>query len=146
MTGGEITGNRAVNADDGSSAAGGGIGLYVNDGIDVRPSVVNLKGGTISNNTSQEVGGGISLGYGRASGGHNILNMTGGVIDGNSAGSSGGGVFVQAGYSDTSSHNPSWGIANISGGNITNNVMDGSGKGNKAFGGGGIYVNGYSAE
>ncbi|MGI6737032.1 MAG: hypothetical protein ACOX41_06965, partial [Anaerovoracaceae bacterium] len=68
-----------------------------------------------------------------------MLNMTGGTISGNSAGSGGGGILVQAGYTDK------YGTANISGGTISDNRMTGEGTGNNAFGGGGIYVNGYSS-
>ena len=136
FSGGSIQNNAAI---DGTSsagkgyAAGGGITVY--DG-----STLNLSGNAeIKNNTSENIGGGISIGTGVGSDGADVLNMTGGTISGNSAGSGGGGILVQAGYTDK------YGTANISGGTISDNRMTGEGTGNNAFGGGGIYVNGYSS-
>ena len=136
FSGGSIQNNAAI---DGTSsagkgyAAGGGITVY--DG-----STLNLSGNAeIKNNTSENIGGGISIGTGVGSNGADVLNMTGGTISGNSAGSGGGGILVQAGYTDK------YGTANISGGTISDNRMTGEGTGNNAFGGGGIYVNGYSS-
>lgn len=136
FSGGSIQNNAAI---DGTSsagkgyAAGGGITVY--DG-----STLNLSGNAeIKNNTSDNIGGGISIGTGVGSNGADVLNMTGGTISGNSAGSGGGGILVQAGYTDK------YGTANISGGTISDNRMTGEGTGNNAFGGGGIYVNGYSS-
>ena len=136
FSGGSIQNNAAI---DGTSsegkgyAAGGGITVY--DG-----STLNLSGNAeIKNNTSKNIGGGISIGTGVGSNGADVLNMTGGTISGNSAGSGGGGILVQAGYTDK------YGTANISGGTISDNRMTGEGTGNNAFGGGGIYVNGYSS-
>ncbi|WP_329886136.1 Cna B-type domain-containing protein [Pseudoramibacter sp. HA2172] len=134
MSGGTIQGNKAV---DGTAegmrgmAAGGGVAVY-------QGSTFNLSGGAIQNNTSDNLGGGISIGTGVAGNAAYVLNMTGGTVAGNTAGSSGGGILVQAGYTKT------YGTANISGGKITGNTMNGKGTGNSAFGGGGIYVNGYS--
>ena len=136
FSGGSIQNNAAI---DGTSsagkgyAAGGGITVY--DG-----STLNLSGNAeIKNNTSENIGGGISIGTGVGSNGADVLNMTGGTISGNSAGSGGGGILVQAGYTDK------YGTANISGGTISDNRMTSEGTGNNAFGGGGIYVNGYSS-
>ena len=64
--------------------------------------------------------------------------MTGGMIDDNRSGTGGGGIFVQAGFTGCNA------TATISGGYITNNIMTGTGQGNFAFGGGGIYVNGFN--
>lgn len=66
--------------------------------------------------------------------------MTGGLIDGNIAGASGGGIFIQCRLLDGGKS-----IAYISSGKITNNKMSGTGKTEMAFGGGGIYVNGFPA-
>lgn len=111
-------------------SAGGGIALYEN-------STLNMSGqAKVLNNFAAEIGGGISVGTNQV-GDTNTLKMTGGIIDGNTAGASGGGIFIQAKYF---SGGP--GKAYITAGRITNNNMDGSGITNKAFGGGGIYVNG----
>lgn len=67
--------------------------------------------------------------------------MTGGTISKNKAGASGGGIFVQAKYFSGGASK-----AYIHAGQITNNEMDGSGRTEKAFGGGGIYVNGANNE
>ncbi|MGN1381538.1 MAG: Cna B-type domain-containing protein, partial [Eubacterium sp.] len=139
MSGGLIKNNTAVNG-SGSSysnkeerlAAGGGVDIF--DGV-----VMNLSGGTIENNRSEEIGGGISVGTGVGSNDPETLIMTGGNIDSNSAGSGGGGIFVQAGTRGAA------GKAVVSGGTIFKNKMTGEGIGNNAFGGGGIYVNGYSS-
>lgn len=164
MSGGAITGNAAVDGTGvndesndnpgGSLAAGGGIGAsnapYWLDDTDPE-TTINLSGGSISQNRSDEEGGGIALGDDGFSD-RIVLNMTGGTIDGNVAGSAGGGIFVQAGArgADGKANNS---VANISGGRITNNKMDGSSTyyadkprhWNSSFGGGGIYVNGYGA-
>ncbi len=134
MSGGTIQNNKAVDGTEtgmGGYAAGGGVIVY--DG-----STFNLSGGVIRNNTSDNLGGGISIGAGVGSQGMDTLNMTGGTVAGNTAGSGGGGILVQAGYANA------YGTANISGGKITGNAMSAKGTGNNAFGGGGIYVNGYS--
>ncbi|HHU52466.1 MAG TPA: Cna B-type domain-containing protein [Clostridiaceae bacterium] len=134
MSGGTIEENKANRLHDPNYnyyyAAGGGVLLYGG-------STFNLSGsGSIQNNYSDEIGGGISVGSNSWSRPSSKLFMTGGTVNGNYAGSSGGGIFVQS--SLAGSH----GIATISAGYITNNVMDGTGVTNKAFGGGGIYVNG----
>lgn len=135
MSGGIIQNNKAVDGTESGTygyAAGGGIALY--DG-----SILNLsENAEIKNNQSENMGGGISLGTG-SGGEKNLLNMTGGAITGNSSGAGGGGILIQAGISDETCS-----TANISGGTISNNTMTGKGSGNKAFGGGGIYVNGYA--
>lgn len=135
MSGGTIRNNHAVDGTGGlmeGMAAGGGVTVY--DG-----STFNLSGNAvIADNVSDNIGGGISVGTGVGSNGKDTLNMTGGMVTGNSAGSGGGGILVQAGYLNA------YGTANISGGVISNNVMNAEGTGNNAFGGGGIYVNGYS--
>lgn len=115
-------------------SAGGGILAY--DG-----STINMSDkAKVISNFANEIGGGISLGSNQV-GGSNYLNMKGGIITQNVAGASGGGLFIQAKY-----FNGGKSFANISAGQITFNKMDGSGVTNKAFGGGGIYVNGASKE
>jgi LPXTG-motif cell wall-anchored protein len=135
MSGGTIQNNTAVDGTESGLygyAAGGGIDLYGG-------STLNVTGNAeIKNNHSDHMGGGISLGTGVASNGSDVLNMTGGVITGNSSGSGGGGIMVQAGKANA------YATANISGGTISDNHMLGTGAGDHAFGGGGIYVNGYS--
>ncbi|MGN1388558.1 MAG: Cna B-type domain-containing protein [Bulleidia sp.] len=137
MSGGIIQNNNAVDGTDVGLygyAAGGGIALY-------NGSILNFSGkAEIRNNHSDHMGGGISLGTGVASDGSDILNMTGGSVTGNSSGSGGGGIMVQAGKSSA------YATANISGGIISGNSMTGTGEGEHAFGGGGIYVNGYSSD
>lgn len=134
LSGGSIENNYAINGTKSGQygyAAGGGVCVY--DG-----STLNLtRSAIIKDNYSEEMGGGISIGTGVASNGSNRLNMAGGTITNNSAGSGGGGIFVQAGMTNKQ------GVANISAGEITNNAMTAKGSGNNAFGGGGIYVNGY---
>lgn len=145
MSGGTITGNRAVTGTTGGGggyACGGGIALVEKYGTTGRPMILNLSGGTIEKNSSEEMGGGIGLGSGVSTSSQPILNMTGGSVRDNEAGSGGGGIFVQYGFDEKGSDRASYGIANISGGAITGNRMTGKGHGNKAFGGGGIYVNG----
>lgn len=111
-------------------SAGGGI-------VASEGSKIYLSGDAkVLNNSADEVGGGISLGT-RQVEEQNELYMTGGIIDGNIAGSSGGGIFIQARYYSGGASK-----AYISGGQITNNKMNGSGVTEKKFGGGGIYVNG----
>lgn len=114
-------------------SAGGGI-------IASGASTINFSGDAkVLNNSADEVGGGISLGT-RQVDGQNKLYMTGGLIDGNTAGASGGGIFIQCRLLDGRKS-----IAHISSGRITNNKMSGTGKTEMAFGGGGIYVNGFPA-
>lgn len=114
-------------------SAGGGI-------IASGASTINFSGDAkVLNNSADEVGGGISLGT-RQVDKQNKLYMTGGLIDGNTAGASGGGIFIQCRLLDGGKS-----IAYISSGRITNNKMSGTGKTEMAFGGGGIYVNGFPA-
>ncbi|OTA26998.1 hypothetical protein B9G54_02925 [Alloscardovia macacae] len=144
MSGGVIEENHAIGIKppQGSNidptplySAGGGIDIF--DG-----GTINLSGDAlVRNNSSSEVGGGISLGRTQASIGSLYLNMTGGTISGNSAGASGGGIFVQTGIA-MKGYPTYETVATITGGNITGNVMTDRGDGNSAFGGGGIYVNG----
>lgn len=131
MTGGAITGNTAYDGKDDDLASGGGVCVYGG-------STFRLSGGDITNNTSDCYGGGISVGTSRFSVGRDRLYMTGANVSGNKSGACGGGIFIQAGTKQTS------GWAQISAGSICNNVMTGQGQGNKSFGGGGIYVNGYA--
>lgn len=140
FTGGSIKNNASSLVKDTSVSpnqyysAGGGI-------LAEEGSTLYMSGDAkVLNNFAAEIGGGISLGSNQVGAG-NTLNMNGGKIDGNTAGAAGGGIFVQAKYY-------SGGIskAYIHAGQITNNEMDGSGRTEKAFGGGGIYVNGANNE
>lgn len=140
FTGGSIKNNASSLVKDTSVSpnqyysAGGGI-------LAEEGSTLYMSGDAkVLNNFAAEIGGGISLGSNQVGAG-NTLNMNGGKIDGNTAGAAGGGIFVQAKYY-------SGGIskAYIHAGQITNNEMDGSGCTEKAFGGGGIYVNGANNE
>ena len=139
MNGGTIKNNSVFNGPGMDSywnyaACGGGVCLY-------EGATFTMNNGLIQGNYAQEAGGGVTIGTIEASVYHNnIFMMNGGIIDGNTAGSSGGGIFVQAAYvgvKDLKSE------ATITAGYITNNVMNNEGVTNSAFGGGGIYVNGY---
>ncbi|HHW94100.1 MAG TPA: Cna B-type domain-containing protein [Clostridiaceae bacterium] len=136
MSGGTIQNNQVINGPDmgawNDAAAGGGVCLF-------NGATFNLSGGTIQKNSSEEMGGGVSVGTMEASLGNNRMKMTGGTIDGNTSRATGGGIFIQAGYGGRESS------ATITGGNITKNRMLGTGVTNYLFGGGGIYVNGYKA-
>lgn len=110
-------------------ASGGGV--LLDEG-----SSLTMEGGDISDNISDEIGGGVSVGSIDWSSRPDQFVMKNGHIDRNSAGSAGGGIFVQAGLDDRVSK------AIIEAGSISENVMTGMGRTNKAFGGGGIYVNG----
>lgn len=146
VSNGLIDGNSAVKGTSGSttrgySGTGGGICAW-------RGAAVNFSGGTISNNTAFNRGGGISLGGLDVFPGDksSVLTMTGGTISDNKAGCAGGGLFVQAGLSEEGGYGtPNYSIAKISGGNIVGNAMTNDGDSNSSFGGGGIYVNGYSS-
>lgn len=138
FTGGAVQNNRSEQVFDKPYnqyySAGGGISVR-------EDSVLNMSGDAkVLNNVAAEVGGGISVGSNNPEKG-SVLKMDGGIVDGNTAGAAGGGIFIQAKY-----FSGSQGKAYINAGKITNNHMDGSGKTNKAFGGGGIYVNGASEE
>ncbi len=138
MSGGTIQDNHVINGPDmaawNDAASGGGVCLY-------EGATFNLSGSALlQNNTSEEVGGGISVGTMEVSFGSNLLVMTGGTINGNTSGATGGGIFIQAAYGARESK------ATITGGYITNNGMLGTGITNFLFGGGGIYVNGYDFE
>ncbi len=139
MSGGSIHHNEVARVEDTTVtptqyyAAGGGV--CINNG-----SVMNFSGGSITNNKSAEVGGGISVGTRTWSNGKDYLNMSGGIVDANQAGAAGGGIFVQLGYGNRHA------TATIEGGEITNNVMNGTGVTEQSFGGGGIYVNGIDAQ
>lgn len=147
VTSGLIDGNKAVegtnkSATRGYSGTGGGICAW-------RGAAVNFSGGTVSNNTAFNRGGGISMGGLDVFPGDksSVLVMTAGTLSGNKAGSAGGGLFVQAGLSEEGgSGTPNYCIAKITGGSIVGNAMTDKGDSNSSFGGGGIYVNGYSGE
>lgn len=135
MYGGKISNNKALNSKTNSGsydeiAAGGGVCLH--------GGTFNMFGGYIQENTSEEIGGGISVGISTWSGYDNVFNMTGGVIDGNISRSTGGGLFIQATFGQAKSE------AHITGGSLTNNRMEGEGITNHGYGGGAVYVNGYN--
>ena len=146
ISSGLIDGNSAVkgtnrSATRGYSGTGGGICAW-------RGASVNFSGGTISNNVAFNRGGGISMGGLDVFPGDksSVLVMTDGTLSGNAAGCAGGGLFVQAGLSEAGGDGtPNYCIARISGGSITGNSMTDTGDSNSPFGGGGIYVNGYSS-
>ena len=146
ISSGLITNNTAVKGTNSSltkgyGGTGGGVCAW-------RGASVNFSGGTISNNTAHERGGGISIGsyYDFGTFGGSTLTMTGGTIDSNKAGSAGGGIFIQYGYSaEGSGGEPTYCIARISAGTISNNQMTNTGDGNSSFGGGAIYINGVSS-
>ena len=139
MSGGTIRNNQVISGDISEAwndaAAGGGVCLK-------EGATFNLSGtALIQNNSSEETGGGISVGTLEASiYRSNRLFMTGGTVDGNTAGATGGGIFVQAAYVGIRNLESA---ATITAGNITNNRMTDTGQTNSLFGGGGIYVNGY---
>lgn len=145
MSSGTIEGNRAIQGTSTSlptSYGGNGGGICAANGTDV-----NFSGGTISGNSAFERGGGISMGtYYASEWDSPVLTMTGGTISGNTAGSAGGGLFVQAGLSASGNGGtPTYSIARITAGDITGNSVTATGEGSPEFGGGGIYVNGYSS-
>ncbi|CAM2916908.1 Cna B-type domain-containing protein [Erysipelothrix tonsillarum] len=132
MTGGTIKNNTALSQPElrnDWSGSGGGVALYEN-------ATFELKNGKIIENNARENGGGVTVGTTTLGNESNKFIMTGGKINSNKAGSPGGGIFVQGSYADL------FNKAIITSGEITNNEMTGTGHGNKAFGGGGIYVNG----
>lgn len=135
FSGGVVQKNRSEQVIDyayGKQIYSAGGGILANEG-----STINMSSeAKVLNNIAVEIGGGISLGSNQW-GATNILNMTGGTIDHNEAGAAGGGIFVQAKYYSGGASK-----AYIHAGQITNNKMNGSGKTEKKFGGGGIYVNG----
>lgn len=145
VSSGSVTGNRALQGANPRLSAeygGSGGGICAADGTDV-----NVSGGTISHNAAYERGGGISMGTLFASEKDSpVLTMTGGTVSSNSAGAGGGGIFVQAGYSASGhSGTPTYGIAQITAGTIEGNEVTAEGEGSAMFGGGAIYVNGYSS-
>ena len=77
MNSGEISGNRA----ESNVGCGGGA-------LDIVNGKFEMKGGTISGNTTKQFGGGILVST------NATFNMTNGTISGNTAGQQGGGVFV----------------------------------------------------
>lgn len=144
MSGGTISNNQAISGPDrwsdwSVSGAGGGICIFEGGTCNLSDSAL------IQNNSSEEVGGGVSVGTISASLYHsNRMFMNGGTIDGNTAGATGGGIFIQATYNQLVHNLES--TATITAGHITNNRMTNTGITYSTFGGGGIYVNGYDAE
>ena len=132
FSGGVVRNNLAERVFDADSYRTSGGGICVDKG-----STLNMSNSAIvENNRSEEVGGGISVGS-REWGPTNILNMAGGAVRNNTSEATGGGIFIQAKYFSGGASK-----AFITAGKITGNKMLGTGKTNKAFGGGGIYVNG----
>lgn len=150
VSGGSIENNTAVYCDKARNGAiredsllTAGAGIMAGYGAQVC-----FSGGTIKNNRSMNIGGGISIGNTRDSeatiytpSGETVLSMHGGVIDSNYAASEGGGIYVQ--MSST---------AFVREGDIINNKAQGFFQGTGGQGviiggdvshcGGGIYVNG----
>lgn len=123
--------NRLYDADVRQYYGSGG-GILLKDG-----AVLDMKGNAlVKNNTAAETGGGISVGSRDWSDRGDLFTMRGGILEGNEAGAAGGGLFVQAGLNGRVSK------AEISAGQIIRNKMNGTGRTEKQFGGGGIYVNG----
>lgn len=132
FSGGKIQKNESIRlALDGTFASAGG-GILAENG-----SVINMSNDAeLLSNIAGEIGGAISLGTLFITRG-SVLNMDGGVIDSNKAGAAGGGIFIQCKF-DSGSESKAY----INKGKIINNSMTGEGQTDKAFGGGGIYVNG----
>lgn len=132
MSGGIIRSNRAVSSSDTFLGKGGGV--LLDNG-----AVMNLSGGEICSNSADEAGGGIHVGNVVVAKGNNgttnsRLNMTCGKIEGNTAVYNGGGIYIEGGTENT------YGIAEITGGEIISNSVTNKGS-EDSFGGGGIYVN-----
>ena len=145
MSGGVIQKNtahlgKALGTDHFNLSSGGGIASFSN-------STINLSGDAlITQNESEEVGGGISVGTLINTNKGSTLNMTGGTVSENRSASCGAGIYVSA-----SNYNERNGFstANISAGKIIDNVMtneENTGHIPCPFGGGGIYVNGWNKD
>lgn len=132
FSGGKIQKNESIRLALDSTFASAGGGILAENG-----SVINMSNDAeLLSNIAGEIGGAISLGTLFITRG-SVLNMDGGVIDSNKAGAAGGGIFIQCKF-DSGSESKAY----INKGKIINNSMTGEGQTNKAFGGGGIYVNG----
>ena len=136
VNGGQVTGNKAYDAGD-WEAAGGGICMnnYDNGLVEGLAANLTFNSGSVSNNWSAYMGGGIALRPVKTNDKDYpdqrvTMVMTGGDVDGNTAESAGGGIYVNIKS-----------VATISAGNITNNQANGY---QATFSGGGIYVNGVS--
>lgn len=140
MTGGVIDNNRAffksndgityIRESDGKEAQRAGTN-YGGGVLLVKGATMDMTGGEITNNKCRTGGGGIAIGVDidDVRDWTTTLNMSGGTVSNNEAFGTGGGINVQCNC-----------VANITGGNITDNTA----KSNEAaFAGGGIYVNGY---
>lgn len=89
VTGGEISGNTAIN--------GAGISVYAADDYWQGDSSIKICGfAKIAGNNARSVGGGIGLFGSNAQKYRNVVEMSGGEISGNTAGNKGGGVYLQA--------------------------------------------------
>jgi len=133
MSGGYIIGNTAY------GGAGGGIGM-AGEG-----SVLNISGGTISDNSTDGSGGGVAV-----NGRRGTVNISGGTIAGNAA-RYGGGISID-GTEDTlnmyggtiadntATENGGGIIFGRASGNIRVNVYGGSITGNTASRGGGVFA------
>jgi len=82
MSGGEISGNKAILGDPYTSGCGGGVANYGGRFF--------MSGGVISGNTAYRCGGGVYNNDG------SVFFMSGGVISGNDATDDGGGVYIYA--------------------------------------------------
>ena len=132
ISGGVLTNNEAQRGSNQAKDPSGGAVYAGRDGH------ITMTGGLIEDNYADCSGGGISFGsQGYATytfdDGYkepNSFEMSGGTINNNESRSCGGGLFVQVNC-----------VANITGGNITNNY---AGAAYGYYSGGGIYVNGYA--
>lgn len=80
-----ISGDTKIIDNEATVNWGGGIAASASSASDGQ--VVNISGGTISDNKAKTYGGGIFLNVA-------TLNLTGGTITGNTAGTSGGGIYM----------------------------------------------------
>ena len=147
MSNGEITKNLAKDdIKDGKKlqdSIGGGICIDNNSTLNLSDKAI------ISYNSSERLGGGISVGIFPSNKSINTLNMQGGLITKNSSQTSGGGIYV-AHRTKSEENSTATNTANILAGKITYNHTEAqymNPKTNKlegTFCGGGIYVNGTS--
>ncbi len=85
-------------------STGGGAAAY-------NGSSITISGGSVSNNASRDIGGGISIGTNNEGNGHDSLTMTGGTVSGNTSGSCGG-IYVN-GSGKRGYHNGELKITNV---------------------------------
>ncbi|MDO5733578.1 MAG: Cna B-type domain-containing protein [Eubacteriales bacterium] len=149
MSGGRVSANKALNSNtepDGNQgdyrASGGGITIMGGSKLTLTAFA------EISDNFSDEIGGGISVGSRVWSEGIDELYMEGGEILRNTARGTGGGIFISTKFCFYEDNKKTCvGLpakAYINAGLILNNQVTRNSETGHAFGGGGIYVNGSS--